>query len=307
MSQTLFHGEVSTAHYVEDEGELGMQLKHWAHPDFVVTPAIAEIGFVHRHLENGDIYFVANTSNRSQNVQASLRDSAAHAEMWDPFTGKAAGLADPKQIRLELEPYESRIIFFSDGPVSPVAAQVRGENKQTDISHDWTASFEGESHPVEMPTLSSWPDDPQHLYYSGRATYRKTIDIPEGRSIAVDFGEGTPVPLPTMPVEFNMRAYLESPVREAAEVYVNDRLAGYVWHPPFRVDLTPYVKPGKNELRIVVGNTAINELAGTSLPNYRLLYARYGKLFEPQGMHDLQPLPSGILGHVILVESGPTH
>jgi hypothetical protein len=78
-----------------------------------------------------------------------------------------------------------------------------------------------------------------------------------------------------------------------------------VWHPPFRVDLTPYVKPGKNEIRAVVGNTAINELAGTTLPNYRLLYARYGKEFEPQGMRDLQPLPSGMLGHVTLIESSP--
>jgi len=100
-----------------------------------------------------------------------------------------------------------------------------------------------------------------------------------------------------------MRAYLESPVREAAQVFVNDQLAGYVWHPPFRVDLTPFVKPGKNELRIVVGNTAINELAGTTLPNYRLLYSKYGKEFEPQGMQNLQPLPSGMLGPVTLIES----
>ena len=91
-------------------------------------------------------------------------------------------------------------------------------------------------------------------------------------------------------MQFNMRAYLESPVREAGLVYVNDQLAGYVWHPPFRVDLTPFVKAGKNEIRIVIGNTAINELAGTTLPNYRLLYSRYGKLFEPQGMQDLRTL-----------------
>jgi len=123
----------------------------------------------------------------------------------------------------------------------------------------------------------------------------------------LDFGEGAPVPFPSFPVEFNMRAYLESPVREAAQVYVNDQLAGYVWHPPFRVDLSPYLKPGKNELRIVVGNTAINELAGTSLPNYRLLYSRYGREFEPQGMHDLEPLPSGILGPVTLIQTSPAH
>ncbi len=307
LSQTLFHGRIATAHFVEDERELGAQLKQWAHPDFVATPPTPEIGFVHRHLENGDLYFVANTGNRAQDLQAAFRDSAAHAEMWDPFTGKAAGVADPKQVKLDLEPYESRIIFFSNAPLTPVAAQVHAENKPTDISHDWTVSFEGESQPVQMTTLSSWDDDATRRYYSGRATYRKTIDVLAGRTVAIDFGEGTPVPLPAMPVEFNMRAYLDSPVREAAEVYVNDQLAGYVWHPPFRVDLTPYVKAGKNELRIVVGNTAINELAGTSLPNYRLLYARYGKLFEPQGMHDLQPVPSGILGHVTLIESGPTH
>jgi hypothetical protein len=103
-----------------------------------------------------------------------------------------------------------------------------------------------------------------------------------------------------MPVEFNMRAYLDQPVREAAKVMVNGQLAGYVWHPPFRVDLTQFLKPGKNEVQILVANTAINELAGTSLPNYRLLYSKYGKEFEPQGMRDLQPLPSGILGKLSL-------
>jgi len=57
----------------------------------------------------------------------------------------------------------------------------------------------------------------------------------------------------------------------------------------------------------VVGNTAINELAGTTLPNYRLMYARYGKEFESQGMHDLEPLPSGILGPVTLIQTSPAH
>ena len=77
---------------------------------------------------------------------------------------------------------------------------------------------------MEMHTLTSWPDDPHLRYYSGRATYRKTIDISAadirpGHSVAIDFGEGTPVSFPTLPTEFNMRAYLDSPVREAAQVY----------------------------------------------------------------------------------------
>jgi len=56
------------------------------------------------------------------------------------------------------------------------------------------------------------------------------------------------------------------------------------------------LKGGKNELRIVVGNTAINSLAGQTLPDYRLLSDRYGERFVPQGMSNLQPLPSCLLG-----------
>jgi hypothetical protein len=309
LSETLFHGLIATAHFVPDEHGLGAALAGWLRPDFVATPSSPEIGFIHRHLETGELYFVANTGNHSQNVQASFRASAAHAEMWDPFTGKTTGLPNPGQIQLDLQPYESRIIFFSNATLSPAPPKTRQGSKQTDISHGWTVTFEGQGQPTELQNLTSWTEDPRHRFYSGRATYRKSIEISAtdaqpGHSVAIDFGEGSPVAMPTMPVQFNMRAYLDSPVREAAEVYVNDQLAGYVWHPPFRVDLSSFIKPGRNELRIVVGNTAINELAGTSLPNYRLLYDRYGMLFQPQGMQNLQPLPSGILGQINLIESG---
>ena len=100
-----------------------------------------------------------------------------------------------------------------------------------------------------------------------------------------------------------MRAYLESPVRDAAQVFVNGKSAGFVWHPPFEVDITPFVHAGSNEIQVLVGNTAINRLAGQSLPDYRLLNARYGIRFTPQGMNDLKPLPSGLLGTVTLIES----
>jgi hypothetical protein len=100
-----------------------------------------------------------------------------------------------------------------------------------------------------------------------------------------------------------MRAYLEGPVREAAQVYVNGKLAGSIWRPPYQVDLTPYLKPGKNDLRITVGNTAINELSGRALPNYRLLSDRYGIRFVPQDMENLRPLPSGITGPITLIET----
>jgi hypothetical protein len=109
-----------------------------------------------------------------------------------------------------------------------------------------------------------------------------------------------PVPIPDPLPTFNMRAYLESPVREAADVYVNGQHVGVVWHPPYGIDVRPFLKPGQNDLRIVVGNTAINQLAGQSLPDYRLLNDRYGQRFVPQGMDHLQSLPSGIVSGLCL-------
>jgi len=130
-------------------------------------------------------------------------------------------------------------------------------------------------------------------------------DAHPGQSIFLDFGEGTPVAPPDPLPRFNMRAYLDSPIREAARVYVNDRFAGYVWHPPFRIEISQFLKPGKNDLRIEVANTAINALAGTAMPGYRLLYDHYGVEFIPQDMQHLEPLPSGILGHITLIEERP--
>jgi hypothetical protein len=98
-----------------------------------------------------------------------------------------------------------------------------------------------------------------------------------------------------------MRAWYDPPLREAAVVYVNGKRAGAVWHPPYRIDIAPLLHPGTNELKIVVANTAINELAGRAAPDFRLLNLRYGEKFTPQDMDHLEPLPSGILGPLRLI------
>jgi hypothetical protein len=132
-------------------------------------------------------------------------------------------------------------------------------------------------------------------------SYRKAFtlsakDLSSASKGVLDFGEGTPLEEPTPPPQHSMKAYLEGPVREAAEVYVNGERAGFVWRPPYTIDVSRLLKAGENDLRIIVGNTAINALAGHALANYRLLNQRYGERFVPQDMVNLEALPSGILG-----------
>ena len=59
----------------------------------------------------------------------------------------------------------------------------------------------------------------------------------------------------------------------------------------------------QNKIRILVANTAMNYMAGQSLPDYRLLNLRYGERFQPQDMDKIQPLPSGLLGPMRLIST----
>lgn len=311
LSQELFHSHIATAQFVEDDNALGAALKKLAKPDMTLTPPTPAIGFIHRKLAGGDLYFVANASNERKHAGAEFRDTARHAEMWDAFTGEVQGFPDPHTVDLDLAPYESKLIYFSDAAESGASQPQRNETTLEDLSQQWKVSFPNLGAPEEMGRLASWADDVKTRYFSGQAAYERSFDVAPGKlspgaKLLLDFGPGAPLPLPNPPGENNMKAYLDAPIREAAEVFVNGQSAGMVWHPPFRLDVTRLVHEGKNELHIVVGNTAINELAGQALPNYRLLWDFYGTRFVPQGMHDLEPLPSGLLGPVTLVESIPT-
>lgn len=311
ISQRLFRGEKAAGHFIEDESELAKTLATLSKPDVSFTPRTPELGFIHRRLDSGDLYFIANTSNHLLSVRAQFRDGNKNAELWDAFTGDIRALENAEPFELSLQPYESRLIFFATSPdtTRKSADLRRGEARTIDLSTDWNLTFHGSNQTMHMDTLRSWSDDDRFKYFSGRVDYQKAFvlprDVKPGSSLLLDFGQGTPVPIPDPLPTFNMRAYLESPVREAAEVYANGKPAGVVWHPPYTLDLSRLLKPGSNELRIVIGNTAINSLAGRTLPDYRLLNDRYGERFVPQGMDNLQPLPSGILGGVRLRISSP--
>jgi hypothetical protein len=87
----------------------------------------------------------------------------------------------------------------------------------------------------------------------------------------------------------------------AAIVYLNDQRCS-LWHPPYRLDITKLIYPGKNQFDVHVYNTAINRLAGQPPHDFTALNAKYGKRFEPQDMNNLEPIPSGLFGPIHVVE-----
>ena len=95
----------------------------------------------------------------------------------------------------------------------------------------------------------SWTQRPEPgiKFYSGTATYENAFDWP------ATAGNSDAPP----------RVWLDlGRVRELAEVRVNGQACGIVWSPPFRVDITGALKPGRNSLAVDVVNFWPNRIIG---------------------------------------------
>ncbi|MDQ3009697.1 MAG: glycoside hydrolase, partial [Acidobacteriota bacterium] len=309
VARRLFQGSAATAHFVKDEShELEAKLVSLLRPDVALTPAVPEIGFIHRHTDAAEIYFLANTSNARQRVSATFRVQQKQAEWWNPFDGsvtpaEAQATDGGARVQLDLEPYGSRVLVFTTRKLPAAQAPNTAQAVAIDLSNNWQISF-GQGKPAPMDKLRSWTESEETRYFSGEAIYERSVTVPDamlqrGAEVLLDFGEGSPVQ--ARPLRNGMRAFWDGPIRDAAVVYVNGERAGSAWCPPYVVNVTKLLKRGENRIRIVVGNTAINYMAGHRLPDYKLLNLRYGVRFEPQDMENLQPLPSGLLGTVRLI------
>ncbi len=318
ISQRLFDGRSAPARLVLDEKQLGATLTGLLAPDVALSPPAPDVGFIHRHEEFAEIYFVANTSNTSQNVKAAFRVTGMQPEWWNPMTGDTEPAqvlshdAGSETIGLDLEPYGSRVILFSK-TARPAAPPVRSEKttQTANLSTDWKVTFGEGTAPVTMRTLHSWTEDEATRYFSGTATYEKEIRVEadalaNGARLMLDFGQGSPgAPQTTRRAGAGMHADFDPPVREAAVVYVNGKRAGSLWCPPYSIDVTGLLKAGENQLRVVVANLALNYMAGHALPTYRLLNLRYGVRFEAQDMREVRPIPAGLLGPIRLMTTLP--
>lgn len=318
LSRRIFEGQTAIGHLVADDSNLlKSKLNSLLRPDVQLSPAVSEIGIIHRKTEAAEVYFLANTSNINRSVKAMFRVQGMKAEWWNPHNGNVSPATIKAQteaditIELELEPYGSRVLVFTKRTLpTPQIKSPSTIPSHIDLSAGWQISFGQNGTSAQVDTLHSWTDDEKTRYFSGVATYEKTVNVPEsllqnGLVVQLDFGQGKaiaeePYRPPRGP---GMQAALDAPIREAAVVYINDRKAGSIWCAPFSVDVTGFLRRGENKIRIVVANTAINYMAGHALPDYRLLNLRYGERFQPQDMDKVQPVVSGLLGPVRLIST----
>jgi hypothetical protein len=260
----------------------------------------AELMFVHRKLDDGDVYFVDNREDRAESANATFRVDGKSPELWDPATGETQPvsyrIADGRTtVPLKLDPYGTAFVVFR-APTEksnlelPAPKGTVIDNLDSALNRDWSVSFQtgkGIPESIGFHRLVSWTDlplpasDEALKYYSGTATYLKTIDVP-----ADDIAQGA-------------RLWLDlGDVRVLADVKVNDVDLGIVWKTPFKVDVTGAIKPGENRVEIKVTNLWVNRMIGDQRPWAMKKYAFAD--FMPYKA-DSPLLPSGLLGPVHMI------
>lgn len=330
ITARLFNGPHARGLFVQDEAQFKEIIVKRLTADVRFDPPSPEVGFIHRRTEVSDNYFLANTANTTRSVQATFRVTDRQPEWWNPLTGQVTKAAEVSRsatgitVKLSLEPYGSRVLIFSERKI-PTLAEEKPVVAPTklDLSKDWKVTFKSMAsgnYPLgrEIPVLSPLGEDQATRFFSGVTTYEKSFSLPkelEERRAGLVLDFGAPKPLvdadrskgsASSPGVFRQGfwAMIESPVREAAVVYLNGKRAGSVWCPPYRLDVGSLLKTGENKLRIDVANLAVNAMARVPFRDYKDEYheliARFGNRFQPIDMDLIRPMPFGLLGPVSL-------
>jgi hypothetical protein len=318
---------------VPDAASLGQAIVNGTAPDFYLNDATdaakTTVGFIRRKLPNADIYFIANTSNMPQKFHATLASQFSHAAQWDPETGKViAENLSAKEADVDLPPYGSALFVMDSATPPAVKPATHGGSWKKDFSDGWHVTYTGLDPVANQKLPHDWTSDGATSHYSGEAVYSREVTLdaeaarnrprvwlsvngghavpgapdspPEhGAPAAPNGADGLPNPLITRPGP-GMHAWYEPPIREAAIVYINGKEAGFLWHPPYKLDVSGLLHTGKNRIEIHVYNTALNAWSAQPPHDYKPLIAKYGDRFQMQDLNKVEALPSGILGPVEL-------
>jgi len=212
---------------------------------------------------------------------------------------------------LELEAWRPGAYEIKTASGKTIKAEVKKVPGPVEVKGAWDLQFPlkwGAPEKVKLEKLISWTEhkDEGVKYFSGTAVYNKEVEISagmlgKGKALYLDLGN----------------------VKNIVEVKINKKDLGILWKPPFCVEITDAVKPGKNKIEVRVTNLWPNRVIGDEqLPEDKqwkgLQLAKWPKWFldgetSPAGRLTFYTwkhynknsplLESGLLGPVRIVSS----
>lgn len=247
--------------------------------------------FIHRTLDaEGEVYFVSNQTDAESRITPTFRVKGLKPELWNPVNGETYSLAYTEKdslltVPLTLQPLESAFIVFRHNVSGEKKACSVEDAQSMPLNDDWQVHFHqrGKTETeftVPFDSLYDWTSisDERIKYFSGTATYTKTVNIDKknAQAYTLDLGQ----------------------VMVMAKVKVNGKYAGGVWTSPYRVDVTDCLKDGENTIEVMVVNNWMNRLIGDArMPEQdRITWTNIQSWNANSGLQ-----PSGLIGPVRLL------
>jgi hypothetical protein len=266
-----------------------------------VPPAVQlpeGLAWIHRRTDDTDIFFVSNQSGKPVHTIAGFLAAGKKPEFFDAENGTirpAAGWSvegEHVRLPLNLTPEKSVFVVFrhsskaasdpyvrAKGPSRKIpdfvagngtrlrawnngshtlrrasgktsTVKVTGLPEALNLTGPWEVRFPPKRDAPEkarFDKLISWHEhtDPGIRYFSGTATHTIQFDLPD------EF------------LQKNQQVWLDlGDVAVIAEVRLNGKNLGTLWHKPFRLDVGQSLRAGSNTLEVDVTNLWINRLIG---------------------------------------------
>lgn len=253
--------------------------------------------FIRRKIKGDTYYYLVNHTAGNFDEAVELRVDAKNAILMNPNYGnygKVKGINEngKAKIRIQLKSGESIIVRCTDKMVSEIKDWKYAGSLKEPMTLDgpWKLTFSqgGPELPenTQLEKLRSWTalDDEKAVSFSGHGIYEYQLNL-EGE-LADDY-------------------MLElGTVAESARVWINDQEVGVLWSLPFEVRIGKYLKKGENTIQIEVANLMANRIR--YMDQNGMEWRKFHEInfvninYKPFDASDWKPMPSGLLGPVVL-------
>jgi hypothetical protein len=211
--------------------------------------------WIHRKTKDADIFFTANQGDSLLTVTLVPWDPACKPEIWDPYTGKTTMAPLPEtadSVRISLEPGSSKFIVMNHGKSNyrkaPAFETILLESRP--VGETWDVDFKPKMDDpfiIMSFTLKDFSqcDEERLKFFAGTATYSRTVslgkdDLTAGKRVSIDLGE----------------------LNDIAELSVNGKKVAVLWYPPYKTDITDFLRKGDNLIEVAVTDNWANRLIG---------------------------------------------
>ncbi len=253
-----------------------------------------------RRARNGDyFYFISNLQEKDIDEWITMGKKAKFATFYQPMNGdvRTAGIRQNtdgmSEVRMQLKSGESIILYLSDTDNSHLIpySYMNYASETIQELNGWTLRFTASAptsihKTYKMAVPTSWTELGDNNLNETMATgcYTTSFNYKEkkGRTIILDLGD----------------------VRETARVSINGKDVATLFAVPYQVDITDYVRKGKNTLEISVRNLGANRIS--KLDKEGVEWRKFNEInvvdlnYKNTRYDQWAPMPSGLCSSVRL-------